>query len=295
MSNTLKPLKGDGAGLSILLAPTIVGLAVGVFGSILAAFLLSFFKWDLIGVPEFVGAANYADLPTDRVFKKALPNTLKFAAVYVPLVIVISFGLALLLNRPLRGVWFLRMLFFLPVVSSPAATGLIWNWVLSIDNGILNGMLGLAGIEPIKWLGRNMVLYSVVMVNVWGAIGGGMIIFLAGLQSVPRELYEAAHVDGATAWQRLRFITIPTMVPSIFFQAVLSTINAFQAFDYIYMLTRQANGNSSFPTMVFSLYRSGFRFFRLGDAAAQAVVLTVMILIMTLIYIRIQRSMGGDA
>jgi multiple sugar transport system permease protein len=137
------------------------------------------------------------------------------------------------------------------------------------------------------------VLWSVVIANVWGAIGEGMIIFLAGLQAIPKEHYEVARIDGATFWQRLRFVTLPAMAPSLFFQAVLATIHAFQAFDYIYILTRTGNGNSSFPTLVFSIYREGFRFFRMGDAAAQAVVLTGIILAFTWVYFRMQKRWGA--
>ena len=145
-----------------------------------------------------------------------------------------------------------------------------------------------------RWLSRSVALYSVVVVNIWGAIGGGMIVFLAGLQAIPEEHYEVAHLDGATAWQRLRFVTLPALAPSMFFQSVLVTINAFQAFDYIYILTRTGNGNSNMPTLVFSIYRSGFRFFRMGDAAAQAVVLTAMILVLTYVYFRLQRRWGAE-
>jgi multiple sugar transport system permease protein len=119
-----------------------------------------------------------------------------------------------------------------------------------------------------------------------------MIIFLAGLQAIPKEYYEVARLDGATPWQNLRDITLPALAPSIFFQSVLTTIWAFQAFDYIYILTRSGNGNSTFPTLVFSIYRNGFRFFRMGDAAAQAVVLTTMILALTLLYLRAQKKWG---
>ena len=119
-----------------------------------------------------------------------------------------------------------------------------------------------------------------------------MIIFLAGLQAIPKDYYEVARLDGASAWQRLRFVTLPALAPAIFFQTVLSTINAFQAFDYIYILTRIGNGNSTMPTLVFSIYRSGFRFFRMGDAAAQAVVLTAMIFVLTLFYFRLQKRWG---
>ena len=122
-----------------------------------------------------------------------------------------------------------------------------------------------------------------------------MIIFLAGLQAIPKDYYEVAQLDGASVWQRLRFVTLPALAPAIFFQTVLTTINAFQAFDYIYILTRIGNGNSTMPTLVFSIYRSGFRFFRMGDASAQAVVLTVMILALTLVYFRLQRRWGEGA
>ena len=136
---------------------------------------------------------------------------------------------------------------------------------------------------------------SIVIVNVWGAIGGGMIIFLAGLQAIPKDYYEVAHLDGAGPWQRLVYVTLPSLAPSIFFQCVLTTINAFQAFDYIYILTRIGNGNSTMPTLVFSIYRSGFRFFRMGDASAQAVVLTAMIFALTLGYFRMPKRWGEGA
>lgn len=277
----------------VLLAPTLLGLLLGTFGAIFATLGLSVFDWDLLTKPEFVGVQNYLDLPDSRLFGKALWNTVLFSALYVPLVMILSFAVALILNRGVRGESLFRVLYFLPVVSSPTAVGLLWVWIYSEDNGALNGILSVFGVEPIKWLGAKMVLWSVVIANVWGAIGEGMIIFLAGLQAIPKEHYEVARIDGAGFWQRLRFVTLPAMAPSLFFQAVLATIHAFQAFDYIYILTRTGNGNSSFPTLVFSIYREGFRFFRMGDAAAQAVVLTAIILAFTWVYFRMQRRWGA--
>ena len=182
-----------------------------------------------------------------------------------------------------------RVVFFLPVVSSAVAVGLVWQWIYARDAGLLNYVLGWFGVKPINWLGSQLALLSVVIVNVWGAIGEGMIIFLAGLQAIPRDYYEAAQVDGANGWQQFRRITIPLITPSIFFQAIISTINAFQAFEYVYILTRGANGSSTTPTMVYSIYRNGFNFFRMGTASAQAVVLTIIILAMTLVYFWLQR------
>lgn len=289
----LRPLGAERWWVLVLLAPTLLGLLLGTFGAIFATLGLSVFDWDLLTKPEFVGVQNYVDLPDSRLFGKALWNTILFSALYVPLVMILSFAVALILNRGVRGEALFRVLYFLPVVSSPTAVGLLWVWIYSEDNGALNGILGVFGVEPIKWLGAKMVLWSVVIANVWGAIGEGMIIFLAGLQAIPKEHYEVAHIDGASFWQRLRFVTLPAMAPSLFFQAVLATIHAFQAFDYIYILTRTGNGNSSFPTLVFSIYREGFRFFRMGDAAAQAVVLTAIILAFTWVYFRMQKRWGA--
>ena len=288
----LRPLGAERLWVLALLAPTLLGLVLGTFGAIFATLGLSVFDWDLLTRPEFVGLQNYVELPDSRLFGKALWNTIRFSALYVPLVMILSFAVALVLNRGVRGEALFRVLYFLPVVSSPTAVGLLWVWIYSEDNGALNGVLGTFGIEPVKWLGTKMVLWSVVIANVWGAVGEGMIIFLAGLQAIPKEHYEVARIDGAGFWQRLRFVTLPAMAPSLFFQAVLATIHAFQAFDYIYILTRTGNGNSSFPTLVFSIYREGFRFFRMGDAAAQAVVLTLIILGFTWVYFRMQKRWG---
>jgi multiple sugar transport system permease protein len=274
------------------LAPTLAGLILGTFGSIFATIGISLTDWDLLTPAKWAGASNYTGLPADRLFMKSLVNTLAFSGLYVPLTVALSLLVALGLNRDLPGISLFRTAYFLPTVSSPTAVGLLWTWIYAEDHGALNAMISAVGGDPVSWLGPKVALYSVVIVNVWGAIGGGMIIFLAGLQSIPKEFYEVARLDGATPWQRLTLITIPALVPSIFFQTVLTTINAFQAFDYIYILTRIGNGNSTMPTLVFSIYRSGFRFFRMGDASAQAVVLTLIILALTAVYFRLQNRWG---
>jgi multiple sugar transport system permease protein len=281
--------------LALFLLPTLLGLALGAFGSIFASIGLSFMDWDLLTPPQAAGLSNYLELGDDSLFNQAFWNTLAFAGLYVPLTVVISLFVALGLNRRLPGTTFFRVAFFLPTVSSPTAVGLLWTWIYAQDNGVLNEIITAMGGDPVRWLSRDVALYSVVIANVWGAIGGGMIIFLAGLQAIPRDFYEVADMDGAKGWQRLWFITLPALAPSMFFQSVLTTINAFQAFDYIYILTRTGNGNSTLPTMVFSIYRSGFRFFRMGDAAAQAVVLTAIILILTWVYFRLQKKWGAPA
>ena len=291
---SIRPMGLERWWVLVFLAPTIVGLALGTFGSIFATLGISFMDWDLLTPATPAGISNYVDLPGDRLFRNAFWNTLAFSALYVPATVIISLFVAIGLNRRLPGISFFRVAFFLPTVSSPTAVGLLWTWIYAENNGILNQTIRALGGDPVSWLSRDVALYSIVVVNVWGAIGGGMIIFLAGLQAIPKDYYEVAALDGATPWQRLWFITLPALAPSMFFQMVLTTINAFQAFDYIYILTRIGNGNSTMPTLVFSIYRTGFRFFRMGDAAAQAVVLTGMILVLTLVYFRLQKRWGAQ-
>lgn len=276
----------------LLLTPTLLGLGLGVLGSIVATLVLGFMNWDLFTAPEWVGLENYAKLPDDRKFMKAFGITSLFSALYVPGTVIISIAIALLLNRHIVGKSLWRLFFFLPVVTSPVAVGLVWSWIYSRDQGLLNNMLSTIGVDPIYWLGRDMALYSVVVVNIWGAVGEGMIIFLAGLQAIPRNLYEAAMLDGASRSKQFWRITLPLLIPSIFFQVILSTINAFQAFDYVYVLTSTQGGGSTMPTLVFNLYREGFNYFRMGNAAAQAVVLAGIIMILTLVYNQLQKRWG---
>lgn len=278
--------------VAVLLVPTIVGLAFGALGSIAATVGISFFDWDLFTLPEFVGFENYSDLPGDRKFMKALKNTVIFSGIYVPATVILSLLVAVLLNRHIYGKSLFRLLFFLPVVSSPVAVGLVWSWIYSKDQGLLNAIITSWGFDPVYWLGHKMALYSVVVVNIWGAIGEGMIIFLAGLQAIPRDVYEASTLEGAGPVQQFFYITLPLLIPSIFFQTILSTINAFQAFDYIYVLTQTQGGGSTVPTLVFNMYREGFNFFRMGNASAQAVVLALMIMVLTLVYSRLQKKWG---
>jgi multiple sugar transport system permease protein len=289
MQSGLRPIGREKWWVLLLLAPTLFGLVFGVFGSVFATFGISFFKWDLLTPPQWIGLENYRSLLSDTVFAKSLANTTLFAISYVPVVIVLSLITALLLNRRLRGLSIFRLIYFLPVISSAVAVGLVWSWIYARDQGILNVILRGVGLPSVNWLGSQTALFSVVIVNVWGAIGEGMIIFLAGLQAIPRDYYEAAQVDGATAWDSFWKITLPMITPSIFFQAIISTINAFQAFEYVYILTRTAGGGSSVPTVVFTIYRTGFDYFRMGEACAQAVILSLIIFILTAIYFQLQR------
>ena len=285
----IKPLGRERLWLWILLLPTLFGLIFSAFGSLLATVGLSFTNWDLLSSPTFAGVKHYIELFTDSGFLKSLANTATFSAMYVPGVVIISLLVAVLLNRQIRGVGLFRTAFYLPAVTSAVATALVWNMIYGKDTGILNYVLGLFHVAPVCWLCTSHAMISVVIVNVWGAIGEGMIIFLAGLTAIPREYYEAATVDGANETQKFFRLTLPLITPSIFFQLLMTTINAFQAYDYIYMLTRQGQGDSNIPVVVFSIYRNAWYFGNYGGASAQAIELTVMVAILMLIYFWFER------
>ncbi len=277
MQYSLKPLGREKLWLWLMLLPTLIGLVFGTVGSLLATVALSFFEWDLIRPPEFAGLENYLALFQREEYIRAFRNTITFAGMYVPGVVIVSLLVAVLLNRKIRGVGLFRTIYFLPSVTSAVATALVWNMIYGKDTGILNFILETFGFAPICWLCTDNAMMSVVVVNVWGAIGEGMIIFLAGLTAIPPDYYEAAEIDGAGDLQKFFKITLPLITPSIFFQALISTINAFQAYDYIYMLTRRGQGDSSVPVAVYSIYRNAFHFFRMGSASAQAIQLALLV------------------
>jgi multiple sugar transport system permease protein len=289
MEYGLKPLGRERFWVIFLLAPTLIGLAFGAIGSVLATVALSFMNWDLFTAPTWAGVKNYVALFTNPALSKALTNTIKFSAVYVPAVVIASLFVAVLLNRPIRGRALFRTIYFLPAVTSAVATALVWNMIYGKDTGMLNFLLEHAGLQPVCWLCTQNVMFAVVIVNVWGAIGEGMIIFLAGLTAIPRDYYEAATVDGANPIQQFFRITLPLLTPSIFFQTLIATINAFQAYDYIYMLTRRGQGDSSFPVVVFSIYRNAWNFFNYGGASAQAIELALLVAFLMGFYLWMER------
>jgi multiple sugar transport system permease protein len=284
-----KPKGRERLTLWLMLTPTLIGLAFGVLGSILATLALSFTKWDLLTPPRWTGLSNYVALFTDEKFARSLANTFKFSALYVPSVVIVSLLVAVLLNRKIRGVSAFRTMYFLPAVTSAVAAALVWNMIFGKDTGILNAIIEFFGGSGICWICSEHILASVLIVNVWGAIGEGMIIFLAGLTAIPREYYEAAAIDGASESHKFFRITIPLVTPSIFFLSIIATINAFQAYDYIYMLTRRGQGDSSFPVIVYSIYRNAWNFFNYGGASAQAIELGVLVIVLMAFYFWLER------
>jgi multiple sugar transport system permease protein len=289
MDYGLKPLGREKFWLWAMLTPTLIGLVFGALGSVIATLVLSFAKWDLLTPLKWAGIENYIDLFKDPKVLLSLTNTIKFAAIYVPGVVIVSLLVAVLLNRKIRGLSLFRTAYFLPAVTSAVATALVWQMIYGRDTGILNFILERLGMTSVCWLCTENAMYSVIIVNIWGAIGEGMIIFLAGLTAIPREYYEAAELDGANSTNQFFRITIPLITPSIFFQTLIATINAFQAYDYIYMLTRRGQGDSSVPVVVFSIYRNAWNFFNYGGASAQAVELTVIVAVLMAFYFWLER------
>ena len=289
-SSGIRLRKGEHIWLWVLLAPTLFGLLVGTLGPVLAAIGISFADWDVITPPSFAGIANYQRLLRDPTFSKALINTLYYVGVMVPVSTVLSLALALLMNQKLRAITWYRTAYFLPVVSSTVAVALVWSWIYSKDFGLLNFVLRSVGMDPVAWLSSTKwAMPAVIIMGVWGTLGEGMIIFLAGLQSISQSYYEAAEVDGANGWQKLWKITIPLITPSLFFYFIITMINAFQTFEQIYIMTRGGPVNST-TTIVYYIYRNAFRNFKMGYASAQAIVLFAIIMVLTLIYWRSQEK-----
>jgi multiple sugar transport system permease protein len=282
------PLAGEGRWAAAFLAPTLLGLAVLSAGPILATLAISLTKWDLLTAPKLIGLDNYAALLTDDRFLKALRNTFFYTVVSVPLGLTIALGLAIALNAKVRGIAFIRTAYFLPVVTSTIAIALVWQWIYSADSGLLNQVLGAVGVPSQKWLSDpTLAMPSIIAMSIWQGLGVNVIIFLAGLQAIPTDLLDAASVDGAGSWARLRNVTLPLLTPSIFFTGVLSLIGSFQVFDQIFVLAKPRPTEATI-TVVYFIYENGFKFFKMGYASAASWILFLIVAVFSAIYFRSQ-------
>jgi multiple sugar transport system permease protein len=283
------PLAAESRWAWVFLAPTLLGLAVLSAGPIVAALGISLTKWDLLTPPRFVGLDNFATLLGDHRFQVALRNTAFYTATSVPLGLVIGLGLALALNQRLRGISWIRTAYFLPVVTSTVAISLVWSWIYSPDHGPLNGVLGFFGLPAQKWISDPFwAMPAIVIMSVWQGLGTTVIIFLAGLQGIPEEYYDAASVDGAGPRARFRHVTLPLLTPSIFFTGILALIDSFLVFDQVYVLARPGKPFDATVTVVYTIYENGFQNFKMGYAAAGAWVLFVIVAVFAAIYFRFQ-------
>jgi multiple sugar transport system permease protein len=256
-------------------------------------FYLSFHEWEIVSVDKpYVGLQNYTDMIHDERFRQTIINTFYFSGAVVPLQMLFGLAIALLLNTGLRGRVFLRTVYYLPAVTPFVVSAIVWKWFYNGDFGIFNFYLLKAGLidAPVSFLSdQNLAMPSVIAMTVWGGVGFSMVVYLAGLQSIPEELYEAAKVDGAGPWARLRHITIPMLRPTTLFLAVIGIIFAFQQFTQVFIMTRGGPVDKT-TTMLFYIYESAFQFFEMGYASALAFTLFLMLLVFSVLQMRLYRQ-----
>ena len=279
----------------VFLAPALLLIAVFFFLPVLAALLLSFTDFDIYALGDldrlrFVGLRNYLDLLQSPLFWTALGNTFYFVVVGGPLSVAVSLGAALLVNAPLiRFPGFFRAAFFLPVVTTLVAVAVVWRYLYHPHYGLLNYGLGLLGIDPIDWLGDPVwAMPAIILMAVWKNFGFNMIIFIAGLQNIPPQLYEAARIDGANGWRLFRHITLPLLGPTFLFVALMTMIGYFQVFAEPYVMTQGGPTNRTL-SVVLLMYEEGFRWWNMGYASAAAFVLFVLILAGTALQLQLRR------
>jgi multiple sugar transport system permease protein len=273
------------------ISPWIIGFLVFTFGPMLASLYLSFTKYKVGGTPEWIGTANYVEAFTgDNLFWPSLGRTAYYAVVAVGLGVFLSLLVAILLNQNIKGRSVLRALYYLPSLTPVVALAILWKWLLNPEQGMVNWLLSLVGIPGPAWLtSREWAIPALVLVALWASVGGGrMVIFLAGLQGVPRELYESAELDGANALQRFRHITVPMISPTILFNLILGVIGSFSVFSLSYVATE---GGPNYATWFYMLhlYYNAFDFFQMGYASALAWIFFVIIVVFSLIQIRLSK------
>ena len=266
----------------LFVLPMLVLFLVFRFVPAFGAAGMSLTDYQISGEWTFTGADNYVRLFDDPIFLGSLRVTVVYAAIYVPLTVVVAMGTALLLNSVIFMQGLFRGMLFLPYVTSFVFAGVIWRWIYDFD-GLLNGLLAGLHLGPVGFLDDTaLVLPSLALVQVWKGFGYSMLILLAGLKSIPASYLEAARIDGASAWQRFRWVLLPLVRPALFFVLVIETIGAFQTFDMIYVMTGGGPSRASY-NLIYALYDQGFKFFDLGYAATIGVVLFVLVFVVSMI------------
>ncbi|RAX18154.1 sugar ABC transporter permease [Pseudarthrobacter sp. AG30] len=270
--------------------PNFLGFLAFTLIPVLAAFALSFMEWTSFSAPKWVGLANFQRMLASDSFWVALRNTVVYAIGHVPLTMALALLLAMLLNRKLKGIGFFRVAIFFPYITSLVAVAVVWNMLFSPDNGPINQFLHAIGIAnaPGWTSSSDWALPAVIITSVWRDMGYYMVLYLAGLQAIPSELYEAAEVDGASAWQRFWNVTIPSLRPTTFFVVVMLTVSSFKVFDLIVVMT---NGGPGRSTTVLSqlIYQEGIGEGKFGYSSAISLVLFLIVLTVTVLQFKIQQ------
>jgi multiple sugar transport system permease protein len=273
----------------LFIMPWLIGFVLWTAGPMIASIVLAFMSWDLFSDPVWVGFANFSMLFEDRLVRISLWNTAYYTFLGVPLALTTALGMALLLDQRIHFLAWFRTFFYLPSVMPAVANAVLWMWILNPDVGLANALLRLLGLPELQWLWHPATAKpAFILMSLWG-IGNAMVIFLAGLQSIPASLYEAAEIDGANWWHRFRAVTIPMLSPIILFNLVIGIIGSFQIFTNALLLT---NGGPQHSTlfMVLYLYRLGFEQFRMGYASAVAWLLFIVILVFTIAQLQLAKS-----
>ncbi len=272
----------------IFISPFLFWMVFLMGGPIIAAFFLSFCKWDILTKIQFVGLDNYKEMFfNDARFWKALYNTAYFTLLSVPIGMVLSIIVALLMNQKIKGIAAYRTIYYLPsVMATSVAMAVLWKWIFNADSGLLNysitALTGLPIADCPKWLASEAWSKPALVIMSFWNVGGGMIIYLAGLQGIPNTLYEAAEIDGANQWQQFWTVTIPGLSPVIFFQLIITIVGSFQIFNQVYVMTDGLGGPAdSTLVMVLYIYQKAFKYYQMGYASALAWVLFVVIMLAT--------------
>jgi len=304
-----KQRKNDLKKAFIYIFPTFIVLFIFIIIPIFFAFYLSFTKWNLLGSIKYIGISNYKKLFQSEEFVKAIVNTFYYTFITVPVGICISLMIALLLNTKIKGIRFYRVAYFMPVMTSVVAGAFIWQWIFQSQNGILNYLFGLIGFKPLSWLneptgifkfifksiginipdwlgGPSITLVAISIMSIWKNTGYYMIIFLVGLQNIPKSFYEAAEIDGAGPIKRFFFITLPLLSPTTYFILIMSIIVSFQVFEQVAVTTHGGPLNSSL-VLVYFIYQKAFKFLEVGYASSAAYILFAIVIVLTYFQVKI--------
>ncbi len=274
----------------IFTAPALGHLSIFAIWPILFVIYMSLFRWELLGGKgDFVGFGNFALLSHDGAFFNAIKNSALFTLGTVPVSLLVALALASLMAQPIRATGLFRTLYFLPVVTSTVAVAMVFSWIYHPEYGLLNYGLRLVGLTGPNWLGDpRFALFALMIMSIWKGLGYQVVIYLAGLSSIPKEIYEAADLEGTNAWHRFWHITVPLLKPTTAFLAVTGVIGSFQVFTSVYVMTEGGPLRST-DVVVYHIFRSAFERFHLGYASAQALVLFAIILTATLFQVRLLR------
>ncbi len=274
----------------IFIAPQLIGFVLFVAFPLVFSLFLCFSEWNMIDMPEFVGGANFISVFNDRIFWKSIGNTFIYIAIVVPLTLFTSLTLAILTNRKLPLMKFYRAAFFLPMVTSTVAIAMVWTFIYQADGGVLNSVLALFGVKnPPNWLHDTVLArIAVSVVSIWLKVGYYYIIFDAGLKNIPTELYEAADIDGASTWRKIRRITVPMLSSVMFFVTVMLFIDIFNMFNEVFIMTAGGPDYSTY-TLSMYIYFYAFKEFDMGRAAVASWVLFALVGIVTLVQFKLKK------